>query len=209
MPGVDRYDRAGLCEGAHHRLDTAYFLAGGEQGGSGAGRLAADVDNVGAGRQQRITLPDRAIGIKPAAAIKKAVGRDVEDTHHEGAIKGEPGPWQTRGRQRRELSLDAPRKTAGGARNCRFYLGNRRGHPNRSPVGLQTSGSNRGESEVGGGQGASIARGHGVRRRTTGDEPQRPQPQAIDTDTIQPRPIRHFVFQRISLGRGEQYTVTP
>ena len=73
VPGVDRHDRAALGERAHDRLDAPDLFAGRQLGSAGTRQLAADVDDVGAGGDERAAMRDSALGIEPAPAVRKAV----------------------------------------------------------------------------------------------------------------------------------------
>ena len=51
--------------------------------GPGPGRLAADVDEVGARPRQARPCVDRRVGVEELAAVGERVGGDVEDAHHD------------------------------------------------------------------------------------------------------------------------------
>src|SRR6266436_1703608 len=123
MPGIDRNDRAGSCERAHHRLDTADFLAGRKRCGPGPGRLAADIDDVGTRFEERTTVRDGGLGLEPLSPIREAVGGYVEDPHDDGPIEGEPSPRYPLCGQKRELFARAPREASAGACDPCFELG--------------------------------------------------------------------------------------
>jgi hypothetical protein len=57
---------------------------------AGPGRLAADVEDVGARRAQREAVRDRGLGVEVAAAVAERVGRDVDDAHDEGHVRRPP-----------------------------------------------------------------------------------------------------------------------
>jgi hypothetical protein len=66
--------------------DAAQFLGLVDPGGSGAGGLAADVDQVRAlGDQVEATL-DGGRGVEEAAAVGEGVGGDVHDSHDRAAV---------------------------------------------------------------------------------------------------------------------------
>ena len=50
--------------------------------GARAGRLAADVEHVGARGDQREAVRDGGVGVEEAAAVGERVGGDVDDAHH-------------------------------------------------------------------------------------------------------------------------------
>src|SRR5271166_6905624 len=99
MPRVDRHDGTARGEYAHDRLDPADLLAGWQLGRTGARRLAADVDNVGTGCDERAALRHGALDIEPAPAVGEAVGGHVEDPHDERSVEGKARPWRSRRRQ--------------------------------------------------------------------------------------------------------------
>ena len=86
-------------EGAHDRLDAPDFFAGRQFGGPRTRRFAADIDEVGAGCDERAAVRDGALLVEPAPAVREAVGGNVEDTHDERPVEGKARPWLTRRRQ--------------------------------------------------------------------------------------------------------------
>ena len=78
------------AECPHDRHGAPDFFAGRQLDRTGTRRLAADIDNVGAGCDERTAVCDRTLGIEPAPAIGEAVGRHVEHAHHERAVEGKP-----------------------------------------------------------------------------------------------------------------------
>ena len=74
---------------AARRLDdrehAAELLGVVDRIGTGAGGLAADVEQVGAGGDQGEPVGDRGVGVEEAPAVGERVGRDVHDAHHRAA----------------------------------------------------------------------------------------------------------------------------
>ena len=89
--GVDGEDgvRALAEDGGDDGEDAGLFFGGGEGGGVGAGGLAADVEDLGAGVEHGESLGEGAVGCVlggvEMAAVGEAVGRDVEDAHDDGS----------------------------------------------------------------------------------------------------------------------------
>ncbi len=61
--------------------DAADLFIGVHRGGTGAGGLAADVDDVGAFGDELETVLDGAAGVAEVAAVGEGIGRDIEDAH--------------------------------------------------------------------------------------------------------------------------------
>ena len=97
VPGIDRYDGAGLYQGAHDRLDAQNLLSRMEFTGPRARQFAPNIDDVSSSRQECPAVSDRARRIKPLSAVGEAVGRHVEDAHDDRAIEIEPCPRLSRG----------------------------------------------------------------------------------------------------------------
>ena len=91
VAGVDRYpDVRG--EGLDHRQHPAQLLGHVDGVGAGAGRLTADVDDVGTLGHQVEPVGHRRLGIEPAATVGERIRGDVEDAHdqgsHEATVRG-------------------------------------------------------------------------------------------------------------------------
>ena len=86
---VDRDDSALFGQRAHHGQHAASLLVGIDRGKSGARRLAAHVDDVGAGIEHRQAVLDGGIRVEVLPAIAKRIGRHVEDAHDARAVKAE------------------------------------------------------------------------------------------------------------------------
>src|SRR5690606_16812230 len=84
--GVDGDGDALRGEAADHRDDPPEFLGLVDAGGAGAGGLAADVDEVGALRDQVEAALDGGARVEPAAAVGEGVGRHVDDSHDRTAV---------------------------------------------------------------------------------------------------------------------------
>ena len=83
---VDAHRHARLGgQALDHRQHPAQLLVGGHRLGAGPGRLAADVEQVGARGHEGQAVRDRGVGVEEAAAVGERVGRDVHDAHHRGA----------------------------------------------------------------------------------------------------------------------------
>ena len=137
VPGIDRDDRARSCEGAHDRLDTPDFLAGQQSGGSGAGRLAADIENVGTCFEKCTTVRGGSFGLEPLTPIREAVGSYVDDPHDDRPVEGKPRPRRPLRRQAGELLARAPREASAGTCDPRLELGNRCRQGDQPPVGSE------------------------------------------------------------------------
>ena len=66
-----------------NRQHTRELVGGGQRVGAGAGRLAADVDQVGAIGFHSQCGGDGSIGIDVGPSLGERVGRDVENPHDE------------------------------------------------------------------------------------------------------------------------------
>jgi len=71
-----------LGQALDHRDDTAQFLLRGNRIRAGAGRFAADVDDLRAFVGQAQCVIDRRIGVGKPAAVGEGVGSGVDDPHH-------------------------------------------------------------------------------------------------------------------------------
>ena len=83
--GVDAGPHAGGGELADHREHPPALLVGVDPVGAGPGRLAADVDVVGARGVHLQPVGDRGGRVGEAAAVGEGVRGDVEDAHHHAA----------------------------------------------------------------------------------------------------------------------------
>ena len=70
---------------AHDRADPAQLLVLGRALGAGPGRLATDVDQVGALGEQLQAVRDGGLGLEPLAAVGEGVGRHVDHAHDDAA----------------------------------------------------------------------------------------------------------------------------
>ncbi len=83
--GVDGDENvAARAQRLDDRQDARLFFRRGHGGGTGPCRFAADIDDRGAVADHGFGLRDGGIGAIEAAAIGKAVGRDVEHPHDDG-----------------------------------------------------------------------------------------------------------------------------
>ena len=87
--GVNRDNHACRRQLRHHRLDPPQLLDRIDRIGSGTGRFAADVHQVGALLPKLETAPHRGVGIGITAPVGEGVGGDVEDPHY-GDLPGFP-----------------------------------------------------------------------------------------------------------------------
>ena len=77
---TDRYPLLGkLFDDGKH---PCHLDLGGDPGGAGAGRLAADVDDGRALGDQLDTVLDSAIAVQEQSTVGERVVGDVDDTHH-------------------------------------------------------------------------------------------------------------------------------
>jgi hypothetical protein len=67
---------------AHHRQHARQFGVERHGGAAGAGRFAADIEDVGALLEQLLAVLQRSPGGRMRAAIGEGIGRDVDDAHH-------------------------------------------------------------------------------------------------------------------------------
>jgi hypothetical protein len=86
---VDRQPRAGAGQALEHRQHAAQLLGLAHGLGAGPGRLAADVEDRGALRDERVAVGDRGGRVQPLAAVGERVGRDVDDAHHDRLGNGD------------------------------------------------------------------------------------------------------------------------
>jgi hypothetical protein len=86
--GVDRDDRLGTrCEDCFEDRQNARLLfRGSERDGIGAGRFAAEIEQVGTVVEHFQRAADGSIGVEKLAAVRKGIGRDVENPHDESAF---------------------------------------------------------------------------------------------------------------------------
>src|SRR6185437_3435082 len=87
--GIDRHHDIALGEFANDPQDAAQLLV--DRRGSGARpcRLAADVDDVGALRNETQAIVDGLRRVEAFAAVGKVVRRHIHDRHHPRAIESE------------------------------------------------------------------------------------------------------------------------
>jgi hypothetical protein len=78
--GVDADADAPGDELAHHGKDAGLLVLRRHTTGSGAGRLTADVDDVGSIRAERLGVGNRGTQVGPLPAIAERVRGDVEDS---------------------------------------------------------------------------------------------------------------------------------
>ena len=86
--GVDADGEPGVGERLDDGQDAAQLLLQRRPAGAGAGRLAADVEDVGTVRGEREPAGDRVAGLEPPPAVAERVGGDVDDAHDEAAVQG-------------------------------------------------------------------------------------------------------------------------
>ena len=84
--------------------DARQLLLGGHVVGTGARRLAADVENVGALRGELQAMGDGSLRRRVQAAVGEAVGRDVDDAHDAWTVERQAGKT----RARRAYCLERP-----------------------------------------------------------------------------------------------------
>jgi len=113
--GVDRDADARLDERAHDRHDACGLLDRGDGLGSGPGRLAPDVDDVGAVVDEPAGLRDRGLGLEVAPTVAERVGRDVEHAPHLGSH----GPGRGGHAPLRPMSAMTSARCTGSAREPR------------------------------------------------------------------------------------------
>jgi hypothetical protein len=53
---------------------------------AGTSGFAADVQDVGTLVEQAIRVLNRPVAIEKLAAVRKRIGRDIDNPHHEGAL---------------------------------------------------------------------------------------------------------------------------
>ena len=108
LAGVDAHGHLGLGGQATRRPATpgGALRASSTGIGTGTGRLAADVEQIGARRRPAASpCATAAIGVEVAAAVGERVGRDVDDAHHRGSVPAE-------GRARRTSVGTVPGRTS-------------------------------------------------------------------------------------------------
>jgi hypothetical protein len=96
LDGVDGDDRATRRERLDDRDDAPELLVDRDGFGPGAGRLAADVDGVRAGGEQRLARADGrgrvVVGVEGLAPVGERVRGDVEDAEHDRTRGGRQRP---------------------------------------------------------------------------------------------------------------------
>jgi hypothetical protein len=103
---ADREIRPGVAEPLDHRDHPADLLLERHGVRSRSGRLAADIDQVGALIGEASGVGDRILGVDEQAAVAEGVGGHVDDPHHEGAaaelerVVTAPPPTCVHGRHR-------------------------------------------------------------------------------------------------------------
>jgi hypothetical protein len=70
-------------EALQHRQHAAGLLVRADEIGARPGRLAADVEYVGAFFQEPEPVLHRGLGVLEHPAVAERIGRDVHDAHHE------------------------------------------------------------------------------------------------------------------------------
>src|SRR5690606_31962912 len=90
LGGVDRDDGAVAGQGLDHWQYPALLGSGVDRFGSGAGRLASDVDDVGAGSNQGPAVGDGVGGIGEEATVREGVRCDVDHGHEPGSVERQP-----------------------------------------------------------------------------------------------------------------------
>ena len=83
---VDADHRAVGRQGADDRYDARQLLGDQRPGGARSGRLAADVEDVGAVREQLPAVRDRRLDRVVPAAVAERVGGDVDDPHDQRQV---------------------------------------------------------------------------------------------------------------------------
>jgi hypothetical protein len=78
--------RAGGDETAHHRHDPCQLLGLGRPLRARPGRLASDVDQIGALSSKPQAVVDADLGHRPPSAVGEGVRGDVDDAHHQAAV---------------------------------------------------------------------------------------------------------------------------
>ena len=77
---------AGRYELLDHRQDAPQLFLGRERIGAGTSGFTADVEDVGSFDHHAKTVLNGARGIEPYASIRKRIGGDVQDAHHERTL---------------------------------------------------------------------------------------------------------------------------
>lgn len=121
--GVDRDDglREGLADEAYGMDEALRLDVGAQQGGAGASRDHADVDDVGALVEELTGASQQLVVVEIAAAVIERVGRDVEDAHDGRTVELHQAlaEAQHEGRKR-NISTHNNKITTGALFNC-FY----------------------------------------------------------------------------------------
>ena len=95
LPRIDAdRDPRGRRQAFDHRKHPAELLGFGHRVGTRTGRLAADVEHVGAGGHQRHAVRGRHLGVEVPAAVGEGVRGDVDDAHHGGAFPADRRPGE-------------------------------------------------------------------------------------------------------------------
>ena len=88
MVGVDR-ERRLVRQCPHHRLQPGQLLLAGDRAAAGCGRLAAQVEDMGAVGQQLPAMRHGGIGCQVLPAVAEGVGRHVDHAHQPGCGRPE------------------------------------------------------------------------------------------------------------------------
>lgn len=91
VPRIDGDRDPGRRQFAHHRKDAAQFCFRGYWCSAGPRRLAAHIDHIRSVGDQRVAAANRGNHVARLAAIRKAVGGDVDDPHQPWPVKGDAG----------------------------------------------------------------------------------------------------------------------
>ncbi|MCY1508423.1 hypothetical protein D9M68_427310 [compost metagenome] len=102
LVGVDRQRHVQLHGLAHHGQHARQLGVERHGGAAGAGRFAADVEDVGTLLQQLLAVLQRRLGRRVRAAVGEGIGRDVDDAHHARLREVNP---ETRGLPNRTIWL--------------------------------------------------------------------------------------------------------
>ena len=98
MAGIDGNDGILGLQAGNRRQHPRQFLVAGHRLGAGAGRFPADIDDRGTRRNHLAPGSHRTGRRIMAAAIRKAVGGDIQDAHDPGPIHRKPGKGRARRR---------------------------------------------------------------------------------------------------------------
>jgi hypothetical protein len=104
--GVDRKRRLRAVERGEDGFDARPFLFPRQRGRVRTGRFAADVENIGAFVDQIGRAPERFRGCRVQSAVRKGIGRDVDDSHDLAHHAGNYSTDATDATSRRALAGD-------------------------------------------------------------------------------------------------------